>query len=259
MTMQAKWTIRADAHATAVLELEEHDGVPVIFKTTGRYPTAVRGEQTTRTAPCVEVSIACSTRTDGAGVTTREWTGATVTALGDYTRAHSHRRCLTVLVTQGRSLDALMSEARAAVPGALDQLARIDATFEAAHARIAQADEYPPELSRREYEQACRTLGIEALGDDKKTGCECYGVLYGSFTFPEYSADHCLGMALAFRRLRGIRAERAAIEKAVPKRARAPEPRAWGASGTRYDERCDGCRRVQTVDNSTGLCRRCAG
>jgi hypothetical protein len=35
-------------------------------------------------------------------------------------------------------------------------------------------------------------------------------------------------------------------------------PRRWGASGKRYDETCDCCGRVSTVDNDTGRCQRCS-
>jgi ribosomal protein S14 len=46
------------------------------------------------------------------------------------------------------------------------------------------------------------------------------------------------------------RAEALAAQKSAPRR--------WGASGVRYDERCDRCGRETEVDNDSGLCRRCS-
>ena len=105
---------------------------------------------------------------------------------------------------------------------------------------------------RAEYESACTVLGVEALSD---ADCDSYGVRYGSFSFPEYTADHVVRMHLAARRLAALDAAAKAAEAAQP----LPEPVVyrWGSRGVRYDEACSRCRRVTEVDNHTDLCVRC--
>ena len=63
----------------------------------------------------------------------------------------------------------------------------------------------PKAMSRPEYEAACVAMDVEAMPDAQCTG---YGVRYGRFVPPEYPVAHCVTMALAARRLRGIEAER---------------------------------------------------
>ena len=70
-----------------------------------------------------------------------------------------------------------------------------------------QLSQMPRAMSRPEYEDACATMGVKAMPD---TECNGYGVHYGQFAPPEYPVAHCVTMAMAARRLAGMKVERAA-------------------------------------------------
>jgi len=68
-------------------------------------------------------------------------------------------------------------------------------------------DGYPDVLGRPEYEAACAALGAQIMPD---VSCNSYGVCNGWFAPPDYPVAHCVKMALAKRRQRGMEAESAA-------------------------------------------------
>lgn len=79
----------------------------------------------------------------------------------------------------------------------------------------------PSELTREQYVEACTELGVFPMSD---RDCDSYGVRYGEFTpwldkdgnIAGYTPAQALQMALAYRRLKAIEAER----KARPKKVR---------------------------------------
>ena len=67
-------------------------------------------------------------------------------------------------------------------------------------ALAAQIAQLPPALTRAEYETACAALHLVALDDT-----DCPRTSYGDFYPPEYGAVYSATIALARRRLAGIR------------------------------------------------------
>jgi hypothetical protein len=78
--------------------------------------------------------------------------------------------------------------------------------------QIATAD-MPGTLGRTQYEDMCQKAERQPLGDQEIASG--YGITYGEFTYPDYSADHIVDMKLARARQHGIREEQAA--QAVPR------------------------------------------
>lgn len=61
--------------------------------------------------------------------------------------------------------------------------------------------------SRERYEAACALLEVDPI-DDGAIIEEDYGIRYGDFAPPEYTAEHCVAMTLAYRRLTALDKER---------------------------------------------------
>ena len=79
----------------------------------------------------------------------------------------------------------------------------------------------PSILSRKEYEAECSKLSIIPLPDSE---CDSYGVKYGEFEpwldddkIAGYEPGYCVAMALAGKRLSGIKKEKSEIVKPVAK------------------------------------------
>ena len=100
------------------------------------------------------------------------------------------------------------------------------------HAAMATIADIPARISRQEYEAACTEHGCTPLTD---ADCCGYGVTYGEFK-PWLNSDgsrggnspqQCIAMALAGKRQRAIRDEKAA----QPKSVRQPVPMKMCACG----------------------------
>lgn len=118
---------------------------------------------------------------------------------------------------------------------------------------VAATAGYAP-LERDAYEAECARFGVEPKSEDN---CDSYAARYGDFDLATYGLDGVVGWRLAQRRERAIRADRELAAVAAPATDRAARP--WGTGGVRYDEACERCGRVSEVDNTSGVCQRCAG
>lgn len=247
------WAVTPDYYAAAVLRLDEVGAVPVLVHE-GGYPTATHPDgRTTAQAPHVSVALYGSAGVRD-GNAFRSWREAIVTAVGRYDQS-GRRRVLTVATVPAADPSdrgALIAAALEHVDAAVAAVGSIDATYDAAEARIAEGGRYVGRsLSREAYEAACAEAGVPALPD---ADCAGYAVRYGDFRYPQYGAEKILTMALAYSRLRAIDADRAAAEAATPE-APPPALHAWGSRGVRYDEPCEVCHRTGEVDNGTNACR----
>jgi len=70
-------------------------------------------------------------------------------------------------------------------------------------------DSLPNVLTRTDYENVCQKLNAPLMTD---ADCGNYGVQFGDFGPWEYTAEYCVKMALAKRRLREIEAAKIAPE-----------------------------------------------
>jgi hypothetical protein len=101
-----------------------------------------------------------------------------------------------------------------------------------------------PRLSRGEYEKLCLDEQLVPLSDD-----EC-----------RYLADYCSpSLSEKFWVEQILAGSRGC---AIPKHIEAPpvyvaSRSQWGNLGLRYDENCERCGKAATVDNSSGMCRKC--
>lgn len=153
------------------------------------------------------------------------------------------------------------AEMEAMIP-ACDRIAAARGEHVDADGAVDLTAEHQPPLTRAGYVEMCRALGVEPRDDVGRDGIASYGMLYGSFSFENPAeVNASVAQELAARRRKGLEVERAAAADAVAAAAPQPsteQPRAWGAGGVRYDERCARCRRVADVDNDTELCQRCS-
>ncbi|MGL4735160.1 MAG: hypothetical protein ACRCWB_08770 [Enterovibrio sp.] len=100
------------------------------------------------------------------------------------------------------SPDILLNLAKIQLDEAEKVLRNLGQMFQDAKNRVKQAYAYPTVFkTRAEYVAACKALNAEVFSDEL---CRSYSIEFGEFLFPDYSADHCLSLKLARRRLRGI-------------------------------------------------------
>ncbi len=204
--MTTTWTIEQNHHASGAYEVFEYQGAPVIVAMTGRYPAATDGEQSTAECPHILISVGgYSTHDPNTGSRSEHYNSVRVLAYGRWDE-NGRRRTLQVFEhTQHEAAnapDGLMSIARQHLDDALFTLRDIDRQYDEAERRIFAAhDDVRAPLTRDEYEAACERHGVRALSDAE---CDSYGVRYGDFQYPAYSADHVVAMHLAALRLRKI-------------------------------------------------------
>lgn len=243
------WQVRDDSHADGCLSVfGADDEVPVVVARAGRYPQAVSPDgKTTAAVPHVLISIY-----HGYDGGSHYFNGVVVDAVGEL--AGGRRRAIRVYsdVDHGgaRSTsapDAWVEAGLAWVEAARRELAGMDERYAAAEQVVGRARAYARPLSRGEYEAACATCAVAPLSDDE---CMGYGVRYGDFSFPEYSAEYVLTMRLA-----RLRQQRLDAERDAPMPAPAPPTTVPGKSGQLW-EPCERCGR-ELVYMPLHLCGTC--
>lgn len=198
------------ASAQAILAVEEHHGLPVLFKVAGYYPEDLI---TVNGTPFRDVERMVVVISGGDG----HWTLVSADRI-EGAWAEGRQRSLplgrfTIRAVERR--DALR-QARAVCADALAIGAVLDvnAAYEEALQVLTRLRAVPAQLARPAYEAACAEYGVEALSD---RDCSDYGVEFGEFDFPHHPVPHIKKMTLARRRLAAIKAEQAA-------RPRTPRP-----------------------------------
>jgi len=240
------WTIDTkDFHFKSAVKVFEHQGVPVLIKT-GGYPNATRNDGVKlRDVPHVQINVM------GGSFNGKPFFS------GLYVFAQDKARMLYLINRPGGlggqdSPDALIEEGMGHLDEAVALLARLPTIYQEAEARMAQARPYASkDLTRVEYEQATSELRVKCWDDADMTS---YGLKYGDFRFPDNTADYCVEITLASARRRGWLKEQPKKEAKIPQ----DSVKAWGQSGVRYDEACEGCKTVSEIDNNTALCRKCS-
>lgn len=185
------WSIEKNYHASGVIELFEQDGVPVLVAQAGRYPDAVSDDgRSTKETPHVLISV---------------HKGVAVYAIGEW--HHSYRRQLKVFAIQDDAcIDEMILVGKSKIKDAICELQRMNEKYDEAAEIVTQALKYEKPFARDEYEVACVTCSVEPMSD---ADCLGYGVKYGDFTFPEYTAKHIVKMHLAMRRMQWLMADEA--------------------------------------------------
>lgn len=199
------WTIQQDNHASGVLSIFESDGVPVLVKYVGRYPTATCDDgRSTKTDPHILISISRGSISGAeyfSGVTVEavgRWEGAVRKSLPVFSMVYYTARERTA------TPDVWVEIGKRQLPEAMQALASIDAQYAAANEFADRASAYTQPLSRGQYVAAASELGVECLSDAE---CLSYGVKYGVFSFPEYSPQYVAAMHLAALRWRQLQCE----------------------------------------------------
>ena len=243
------WKIQKDYHESGALAVFEQDGTPVLVAATGRYPQAVADDgRTTKDTPYILISVG-----GGSNNGVPFYSGVTVRAVGTW--HNGCRRELTVFSDssydgsrQDTTADRWVALGKSKISEALEALSSLDAHYAAAHEIVSRAMKYQAQMSRDEYEAACAECGIDTLSD---TDCLGYGVKYGKFSFPEYTAAHVAKMHLATRRMMRLESDRDAVERMRPV---APE-----AKPVRQGQLWEPCERcgAEPVYMPLRLCEKC--
>lgn len=241
------WTVKPDHHADGCISVLGTDEVPVVVAIAGRYPQCV-SDDGRDTKDCPHVLITIYNGYDGQ----RFYNGVVVEAVGKW--AGSRRRVLAVYsdidysgARNTDTPDAWIKAGLAWVDAARRALAGMDESYAAAEHVVGRARAYVRPLSRGEYEAACATCAVDPLSDDE---CMGYGVRYGHFSFPEYSAEYVLTMRLA-----RLRQQRLDAERDAPMLAPARPTTVPGKSGQLW-EPCERCGR-EPVYMPLHLCGTC--
>lgn len=196
-------------------ELDEffiHEGIPVLVHSCGQYPVLVNEHgESTRDIPHFTITYA------GAYGKTTTYREIQLTG-----HAGLRRGCKQSLTLWSLELDNVsdiapfIEQAKHHVD--VGFLKRIPAKYDAAEQRIAMGNDYPEYLHRSEYEKACKVLGVECYPDE---GC----TPWGSFSYPQYSADAVLAHHLSLKRYRQINAEqKQQAEQAAKAQPLRPDP-----------------------------------
>lgn len=245
------WTIKQNYHAKGAVEIFEENNIPVFVVHAGHYPEAVNEDGlTTRDEPHILISISGGYR----GVE-RSYNGVTVSAMGAWHQGR--RRTLRVFNDvdySGKGDEATPEKyialGKSKITEAAASLLSLNENYETAYKQIfAVTENYRDPLGRKEYELLCAGNGAEILND---SDCTSYGVKFGDFNYPEYSAAHVVTMHLARQRMRQLDAETAAAQsahaKSHPKQAIKPEGQLW--------EPCEQCG-AEPVYMPLHLCKQC--
>lgn len=205
----ATWTIAADFYQKSAVRVFEHGGAPVLV-TLGGYPSAVSDDgRSTKSYPHVLLAVySTSTTRPGEPVTT-VYTSLIASAQGTFGRG-GRRRVLTAFKLADRSeldVGVLIEEAVGRIDEAVGVLASLDATYDAAEARICAGWAYVAPLARGEYEAACAVMSVPVMSD---ADVDADGVKFGDFDYPHYDPDYIVQMHLARLRQRAVEVEKAA-------------------------------------------------
>ena len=187
-----------------------HGSIPVLLGSTGRYAEFVsEAGESSAERPHVKVSFAEAMSQGPQGID--RWVGSVyVEAVGAL--EDGRRKTLRAVSQQcqpARSeadIQALIDSLAPHIANALDLCSRIDEVYAGASQRLAVIKQVEGQCATREgYEAACNTAEVEALPDEEII--QSYGIAYGHFSFPEYSPDVIIKMALAHRRMMALKKE----------------------------------------------------
>lgn len=189
-------------------------GTPVLIKHEGRYPAALCSDgRTTKEVPYIEIAVSGTTCGEE-----RTYQDVSVTVYGG--SHHGRRRFLSAYssskIRYDKNKNKPVSEIRPPHPHLLEELIErgefyvqdaekmllsMDEIYDTAASILLKTVQYANPFSRLDYEAACAALGMPPISD---VDCTSYGVKFGDFNFPEYSAEHCNKMKLARLRMRGL-------------------------------------------------------
>ncbi len=200
-----------------------HGEIPVFLSATGYYSEFVSSAgDSSCEHPHVMVSLAEST-IHGPDGSDRWVNSVYVSAVGE--QKIGRRQILPVVSSQAcrpartdAEVQALIDSLAPQIAEALDLCERIDVVYADAAQRTAVIRQVEAQCATREgYEAACETAEVEALPDEEIS--RSYGIAYGQFSFPEYSPEVIIKMALARHRKRALEAEaRVQFDDRAPER-----------------------------------------
>lgn len=200
-----------------------HGEIPVFLSATGYYSEFVSSAgDSSCEHPHVIVSLAEST-IHGPDGSDRWVNSVYVSAVGE--QKIGRRQILPVVSCQAcrpartdAEVQALIDSLAPQIAEALALCGRIDVVYADAAQRTAIIRQVEAQCATREgYEAACETAEVEALPDEEIS--RSYGIAYGQFSFPEYSPEVIIKMALARHRKRALEAEaRVQFDDRAPER-----------------------------------------
>lgn len=200
-----------------------HGEIPVFLSATGYYSEFVSSAgDSSCEHPHVMVCLAEST-IHGPDGSDRWVNSVYVSAVGE--QKIGRRQILPVVSCQAcrpartdAEVQALIDSLEPQIAEALDLCERIDVVYADAAQRTAVIRQVEAQCATREgYEAACETAEVEALPDEEIS--RSYGIAYGQFSFPEYSPEVIIKMALARHRKRALEAEaRVQFDDRAPER-----------------------------------------
>ncbi len=200
-----------------------HGEIPVFLSATGYYSEFVSSAgDSSCEHPHVMVSLAEST-IHGPDGSDRWVNSVYVSAVGE--QKIGRRQILPVVSCQAcrpartdAEVQALIDSLAPQIAEALALCGRIDEVFQEAERSTAVIAQLKGECVTREgYEGACATAGVDSISDAEIASS--YGIAYGEFSFPEYSSDTVVRMALARHRKRALEAEaRVQFDDRAPER-----------------------------------------
>ncbi|MGV6474568.1 hypothetical protein [Azotobacter vinelandii] len=188
-----------------------HGAIPVLLSATGRYSEFVSSAgETSNERPHVKVSLA-EAMSHGAQGSDCWVDHVYVYAVGSL--KNGRQQTLPVVAYQKcqparteEEILALIDSLAPKIAEAISLCGRLDEVFQEAQRRTAVIGQLKDGCATREgYEAACATAGVDSMMDaDIATS---YGIAYGEFSFPEYSPEVVVQMALARHRKQALDAE----------------------------------------------------
>lgn len=225
-----KWHLKTAPAREGVVKplVLAHGEIPVLLSATGHYSEFVSSAgQTSNGAPHVKVSLteAVSHGQNGADV----WVDHVyVYAVGSLKNGRqnaipvvSYQKCQPARTEA--EIQALIDRLASEIAEALALCGKLDEVFQDAARRTAIIGQLKGECVTREgYEAACATAGVDSVPDADIANS--YGIAYGDFSFPEYSPEVIVKMALARHRKIALDAEAKGAAKPELEIERVPQP-----------------------------------